>query len=193
MISIKKRHYYYQTWRFQLLAAISIAGVLYLLYQYRVSSIKKISEERSLFSHRLIESQQGKRKRIAVDFHGGLGQEIVLIKNRAEIGLQNGGNDESNRHFEDISETASNILKEVRTTTNDLRPQSLDKVGLTKTLKSIIRKISGVIEVKSGIDQIDGIFSEEDEINIYRIVQESLNDVVKHSNASDVSVRIKHL
>ena len=55
----------------------------------------------------------------------------------------------------------------------------------------MLKKVSGVIEIESHIDSIDNIFSDIEEISIYRIVQESLNNIIKHSNASDAIVMIK--
>ena len=71
------------------------------------------------------------------------------------------------------------------------RPQLLDRLGLTKAVNAMLKKVAGVIEIDSRIDNIDNVFSENDEISIYRIVQESLNNVIKHSNASDAAIRIE--
>ena len=189
-IKIIKLPYYYQTWWFWGLSALLIIGIIYLIFQYRVSNLRKIAEVRSRFSQRLIESQEAERKRIAADLHDGLGQELVLIKNRAEKGLED--NSESNlKQLTDISETASLAIEEVREITNDLRPQLLDKLGLIKSIKAMLRKVSGLVEIEADIDMIDGLFSENADINIYRIIQESINNVIKHSDASSLLVRIK--
>ncbi len=90
-----------------------------------------------------------------------------------------------------ISETATQALVGVREITNDLRPQLLDRLGLTKAVRSMVKKVSGVVEIEEIIDPIDGLVSEKDEINIYRIVQESLNNVLKHSEATNALVEIK--
>ena len=74
----------------------------------------------------------------------------------------------------------------------NLRPYQLDDLGLTKAIEFIIAKVAGSSDTRfaSEIDCIDGLFSPEAEINIYRIVQESLNNIVKHSGASRARVRI---
>ena len=183
---------FYKTYWFLGLMLFLIGLFIYLAFRYRMNQLQAVVDQKVKYSRKLIETQEAERKRIASELHDGLGQELVIIKNRAELGLQNGGENAATSQFEDISETASIMLDEVRSITNDLRPHLLDKLGLTKSIKAMIRKVSGVIAVESSIDDIDGIFSEGDEINIYRIVQESLNNVVKHSNASDAIVRIKH-
>jgi signal transduction histidine kinase len=132
------------------------------------------------------------RKRLAAELHDGLGQNLVVIKNRALLGIRN-GDDKARvtKEFDSISESAAQAIEEVREITNNLRPHLLDRLGLTKAISAMLKKVSGVIEIESEIDSIDNIFSEAGEISVYRIVQESLNNVIKHSNASVASVAIK--
>ncbi len=191
-VKIVKYPHFYQTWWFWIFCALAIGGIIYWIVQNRISNLRRIADLRGRFSRRLIESQEAERKRIAADLHDGLGQELVLIKNRAELGLRKGDEKETSfKQLEDISDTASQLLDEVREITSDLRPQLLDKLGLTKAIKAMLRKVSALVEVESRLDNIDDLFSEEDEINIYRIVQESINNAVKHSNASTLTVEIK--
>jgi signal transduction histidine kinase len=97
------------------------------------------------------------------------------------------------KELDSISESATQALEEVREITNNLRPQLLDRLGLTKAINAMLKKVSGVIEIESEIDSIDNLFSEVGEISVYRIVQESLNNVIKHSSASVAYVVIKAL
>jgi len=68
----------------------------------------------------------------------------------------------------------------------------LDKIGLTKTLQAMIHKFEGSSSVtfSTSIDDIDNIFNAENEVNIYRIVQEGLNNIIKHSGAKQATVSI---
>jgi signal transduction histidine kinase len=95
------------------------------------------------------------------------------------------------KEFDSISESATLAIEEVREITNNLRPHLLDRLGLTRSINAMLKKVSGVIEIESEIDSIDNIFSDVQEISVYRIVQESLNNVIKHSNASVARVVIK--
>jgi signal transduction histidine kinase len=170
-----------------------LAGTVFVgwVYHTRVSRLRAIAAAKTLFSHQLIESQEAERKRIAAELHDGLGQSLVVIKNRAVLGLKRGNDQERvAKEFSSISESATQALDEVREITNNLRPQLLDRLGLTRAINSMLR-VAAVIEIKSDIDQIDGLFSENEEISIYRIVQESVNNIIKHSHASSASVEIK--
>ncbi len=95
------------------------------------------------------------------------------------------------REFNEISQNALEALDEVQQITSNLHPQYLERLGLTKALKAMFAKLSDVIEIKSEIDLIDNIFPKDAEINVYRIVQESLNNIIKHSDASEAEIIVK--
>ncbi len=184
--------YFYQTWWFVTLGVLAACLIIWLIYRNRISHLQAIAETRSAFARQLIESQEAERKRIAAELHDGLGQDLVIIKNRATLGLSKGGDPARvAQELGSISESASQALDEVREITNNLRPQLLDRLGLTKAIRAMLKKVAGVMEIDSLIDNIDHVFSENDEINIYRIVQESVNNIIKHSNASDAWVTIE--
>lgn len=191
-LRIVVRPFFYQTWWFMSLLALAVATFAWWVYYTRVSRLQAIAEAKTLFSRQLIESQEAERKRIASELHDGLGQSLVIIKNRAMLGLNKDDDRERvARELGSISESASQALDEVRAITNNLRPQLLDRLGLTKAIQSMLKKVSGVVEVEGEIDSIDNLFPENEEISIYRIVQESVNNIIKHSNATNASVEIK--
>jgi signal transduction histidine kinase/ligand-binding sensor domain-containing protein len=186
------RPFFYQTWWFIGLLAMVVAGLGWWGYHTRVSRLRAIAEAKTLFSRRLIESQEAERKRIASELHDGLGQNLVVIKNRAALGIKKGDDKErAAKEFSNISESATQALDEVREITNNLRPQLLDRLGLTKAIQAMLKKVSDVVEIESEIDSIDNLFNESEEISVYRIIQESLNNVIKHANASNAKVKIK--
>ncbi len=191
-IKIIVHPYFYQTLWFRVLAALLVALIVWFIYHTRVSHLREIAKTKTAFSQQLIESQEAERKRIAAELHDGLGQNLVVIKNRALLGINKGDDKERvAKELRNISDSATQALEEVREITNNLRPQLLDRLGLTKAINAMLKKVSGVIEIDSEIDSIDNIFSETQEISIYRIVQESINNIIKHSNASDAFVKIK--
>jgi signal transduction histidine kinase/ligand-binding sensor domain-containing protein len=183
---------YYRTWWFITLAVFALGIFAYLLFRRRDAQINLKHAAELAFSRRLIDSQEQERKRLAAELHDGLGQNLVVIKNRALLGMRKGDDRERvAKELDSISETATQAIEEVREITNNLRPQLLDRLGLTKAINAMLKKVSGVIEIESEIDSIDNIFSDVQEISVYRIVQESLNNVIKHSNASVARVVIK--
>jgi signal transduction histidine kinase/ligand-binding sensor domain-containing protein len=185
---------FYWTYWFWFLVAILIGVVIVLLFRYRIGQLRAVSEAQTRFTQQLITSQESERKRIAAELHDGLGQTLIIIKNRATLGLSKCDDKERvTKELGNISDSASQALEEVREITNNLRPQLLDRLGLTKAISAMLKKYSGVIDIDSDIDGIDGIFGEHEEISIYRIIQESVNNVIKHSNGSKADVKVKRL
>jgi len=185
---------FYRTWWFVMLAAFGIGAAAFLLFQRRVSQIKLKHAAELAFSRRLIDSQEQERKRFAAEMHDGLGQSLVIIKNRARLSLKQADKKEAMLdHLENISATASHAIEEAKEIAFNLRPHLLDRLGLTKTIESMLGKVfsSSGIEFETEIDMIDGVLEKDSEILLYRIVQECANNIVKHSQAEKASLRIE--
>jgi signal transduction histidine kinase len=95
-------------------------------------------------------------------------------------------------HLEQISQSSTSMLKRVREIAHDLRPPELDRLGLSETLRAIIAHVSDAssFSLAGTIDAVDGLIDKEDEINIVRIVQEALNNIVKYADAKNVFVDV---
>lgn len=143
------------------------------------------------FSKELIDTQENERKRIAGELHDSVGQSLSLIKNKIIL-LQKGLN--KGNPLSELNEVVSNTIQEVRSISYGLRPFHLDVLGLTQSIKSLVEDVSdsGNIDFSLNIENIDNLFSKEAEINIFRIVQECLNNISKHSKATQAAVSITH-
>lgn len=186
---------FYRTWSFLILASFVIAAMTYLLFRRRVAQINFKHTAELAFSRRLIDSQEQERKRFAAEMHDGLGQSLVIIKNRARLSLRQSDQKEAMLdHLENISDTATHAIEEAREIAFNLRPHLLDRLGLTKTIESMLGKVFAAsgIEFETNIDQIDGVLEKDSEILLYRIVQECANNIVKHSQAEKAVVRIEN-
>jgi len=180
---------FYETRWFWALVFLAAAAIVYLLYRYRIAQFEKLNSAQEAFSRRLIESQEAERKRIAQELHDGLGQNLLVIKNRALLGL---AVEEKDEQFSEIQESVTDALGEVRTIAYNLRPLHIERLGLTATIEEMIEDVETAsgIEINCDIERIDDLFSKENEINFYRIIQESLNNIVKHSNAAKANVEV---
>lgn len=185
---------FYRTWWFEAFGFLAAAGAIYFAWRKRVLQLEQARDVQQAFSRQLIASQESERKRIAAELHDGLGQHLVVIKSLALISLNNGIPDGAGKaHSEEISAEASQALSQVREIAYNLRPYQLDRIGLTKAVEAVVRKASAAtgIAFESEIDPIDDVFPKEWEINFYRIVQESVNNVIKHSRATQASVTVR--
>jgi signal transduction histidine kinase/ligand-binding sensor domain-containing protein len=184
---------FYQTWWFGTLVSLAVAGMIALIWRQRVSRFQRAHAAQQAFSRQLIASQENERKRIAAELHDSLGQRLVIIKNLALILLNGSATVHAREQLDEISTEASHALGEVREISYNLRPHQLDRLGLTKAVEALVKKAASAspITFSSEIDDIDGVFPKEAEINFYRVAQESVNNVVKHSAATDASVTVR--
>jgi signal transduction histidine kinase len=143
---------------------------------------------------RLLMLQEEERRRVAGELHDGLGQSLAIIKNRAMIGLRDQTNQERvTEQLEEIASTATASILEVREIAHNLRPYELDRLGLVAAIESMVERVSDStsINLSAALEPIDGLLSPETETSAYRIVQEGLNNVVKHSHATTARIELK--
>ncbi len=184
---------FWKTSWFSALSLFLLAALAFTFYRLRVFQLRRMNAAQEAFSRRLIEAQEGERQRIAAELHDGLGQDLLIIKNRALLGLMNDSHDtKGNEQFEEISESVSQAIEDVREIAYNLRPYHLDQLGLTQAIEEMLDRVgnSTAIHFTSEITPLDGRFPKDVEIIIYRIVQECLNNIVKHSAATRARLEI---
>jgi signal transduction histidine kinase/streptogramin lyase len=188
---------FYETWWFEMLMAFAAAGLVAVAWKYRVGQLQHAQAMQQAFSRQLIASQEAERKRIAAEMHDSLGQRLVVIKNLALFLLRSRENgqpgDSDVETIAEISEEASSAIEETREISYNLRPFQLDRLGLTKAVGAMIRtaETASGIHFTPSLDNIDDFFPEELRINFYRIVQESVANIMKHAQASEVKITVK--
>lgn len=185
---------FWKTGWFRTLAVCLLIAAAFLIYKRRVRQLERARTLQQAFSRQLIESQERERRRIAVELHDGLGQSLVVIKNRALMGLSAHENhDRLVAQIEEISVAASAAISEVRGIARNLHPYQIEYLGLTTALKTMIEAVrdSSDIRFTYEIDELGDELSKTVEINVYRIVQEALNNTVKHSAAREASVVLR--
>ena len=183
---------FWRTWWFRAVVAAALAAAAVALYRRRVGRFERAHAAREAFSRRLIETQE-ERRRIAAELHDSLGQDLILIKNWALLGLgavAEGG--PTAEQLREISDTAAQALGEVREIAYNLGPYQLERLGLTRSIEDMLEKVasSSGIRFPADIAHLDGALPRESEINLYRVVQEAVNNAVKHSGASEAALTI---
>jgi hypothetical protein len=140
-----------------------------------------------------VQAQEDERRRIAREIHDGLGQMLTAIKFNLEIleDMIAVGKDERER-IDDMKNLLDSVMKEAREISYKLMPSVLEDFGLAPALQLLSEQFSNRTEVKVQF-QAHGINDRLDpnlEIGLYRIAQESLNNVSKHAEASEVNLQI---
>ncbi|MBV8708216.1 MAG: hypothetical protein JO028_13590, partial [Acidobacteriaceae bacterium] len=195
-LSVRVLAPFYRTWWFQFLALSCAVALVWRAWRYRVSQLERAGAVQRAFSSQLIASQESERKRIAAELHDSLGQRLVLLKNLALFSLrapEKTTGSEWVNFMQKISDEAALAIEETRQISYNLRPFQLDRLGLTRVIEGMIRTVSAAsgMPIFSQLDNIDDAFPEELRINFYRIIQECLNNLLKHAHASQASVRIR--
>jgi signal transduction histidine kinase len=184
---------FYRTWVFLLATAALGLFVIYVIYRRRVLQLENARRLQEEFSRRLINANESERRRIAGELHDSIGQSLAMIKNRALLSAESAGDENMRKQLELITAQATQTIGEVREISYALRPYLLDNLGLTKAVKSLLNNIAETSElmIETELDDVDHIFDSEAEMSIYRIIQESLSNILKHAEASEVQVFLK--
>ncbi|MBS4029361.1 MAG: hypothetical protein KGZ58_12090 [Ignavibacteriales bacterium] len=184
---------YWATWWFRGIGILLFLTIGPIVYSRRVQQLKREHRQQQKFSQQLIESQEQERKRIANELHDGVGQELLLIRNKLLLASDSVEQGKVNvQHLQDATQFSSKAIEEVRAISHNLRPSNLDQLGLTMAMESAVESVaeSSNIKFSMKVENIDGLVASENEINVYRIVQEALNNIIKHSQATEVSVEV---
>jgi signal transduction histidine kinase len=158
--------------------------------------LKKSEDELRILSSQLLTAQENERSRIARELHDGIGQSLSAIKFKVEDAL--GQIDErtakaSVTSLNSLIPIIQSTVEEVRRITMDLRPSTLDDLGILATIAWLCRVFREIyssvrIEKKIGIEENE--VPDFLKIVIYRILQEALNNVAKHSKADSVTLSL---
>lgn len=165
-----------------ILLMIFVTALIIYLWKSRQSSRNGI-ELQKVFARDLIKNVEEERKRISNELHDSVGQQLILLKNQAKM-----------EGKQAIVDTVASTLEEVRSITRDLHPAILDRLGLKAALEEMIRKLDENTDIffSTELIEIDNLFSPDDQLNVYRIVQEAFNNVLKHSNATSAKLSIDY-
>ncbi|MBI5583678.1 MAG: PAS domain S-box protein [Deltaproteobacteria bacterium] len=168
-----------------------------------ISAIKKSelalqeSEKRlRLLSSQVLLAQETERKRIAKELHDGVGQYLSAIKYRVEnalLGQAVAERPADARGLQSIVPIVQEVIEEIRRICMDLRPSMLDDLGILATIAWFTREFQKTypgIQIDQDIDLLEDQCPENLKTVIFRIIQESLNNIAKHSEASRVRLKL---
>ena len=168
-------------------------GLISLIYLLRLRRLQRLNETRAEFARRLIESQEGERHRVALELHDSIGQTLAVIRNRTLMALDAEEIVKMREQLEQISEASTLALQETREISRNLHPAQIENLGLTAALRSLVKSVeeSTGMSCEADIADVTRIISYDASINIYRITQESLSNIIKHSGASCARVSLQ--
>ncbi len=170
-----------------------VATISVLLYNRNKLKQNKIFSEQMLKQEKLrlkavILTQETERKRIALELHDGLGQ--MLSAARLNVAALDGKNGNSKNQYNNALILIDDSCRELRNISHDMMPALLVKSGLVSAVEELASK-SGSSSLVIHIDHDGNIgrMPPETEINIFRIIQELLNNIIKYAQATEVHIQ----
>ncbi len=163
----------------------------------RALQLEGLNRELRRLSNSLLAAQDDERRRIARDMHDGLGQELTAAKMVLDGFLLQGESADSRKTLAaaDASAMIDRALQQVRSISHLLHPPLLDEVGLSSAIAWFLEGITKRSGIGTSLDlqpREFPRFSRELETTVFRIVQEALNNVFRHSGARKASVALGH-
>lgn len=154
------------------------------------------SESEDLFTKWIL-FQENEKNRIARDIHDGPAQTIASLVIRSDIIRKLIEKDSPNttiyKEIEQLKFQLRSVIKEIRKIMYDLRPTSLDELGFSSSIHGLISKTEEDCNIKFSvsIDEENEIKNSNLKIICFRIIQESLNNIIKHSKAEKAYIYVK--
>jgi PAS domain S-box-containing protein len=160
-----------------------------------VTEERRLRDNLRLQIHKTMMAQEEERKRIARELHDDIAQSILLLSRQLDILISK--NDSkipkaSIIELEHIENIANDAYKSLQRYARDLRPSILDQMGLVAALNWLTEELGKELRIKTSVksDKLPPLPSEM-ELAMFRIAQETLNNIRKHAQASAVNITVQ--
>ncbi|MBU2491058.1 MAG: PAS domain-containing protein [Bacteroidetes bacterium] len=169
------------------------------IYFNDITKIKNYEEELTASKEKLAELSshlqtilETERSRISKELHDGIGQTLSFLSLKLDSLRNNSGEENEKRKIlEELNLSINNAVMELKNISYDLKPRMLEIYGLIPTLRLLVEQISSAENIKGTFEHFDvGNLKPRLEITIFRICQELLNNIIKHSKATIFSIQI---
>lgn len=176
---------------FRILVSVVMLIIITFNIKTRLKRIRNEKETIQKFTQRLINSQEEERARVSRELHDSVGQNLIVLKNLLKYNFKN--HQEENPSLNQLNNMLDESLDELRNISTSLHPHQLRRLGFKLTIEAMLNKLNNLSV--NGITfyfniEIDNLPAPYD-INVYRIIQESINNVIKHSKAKKCYVQVK--
>ena len=175
----------------------SLSGASLFIRQRRLKADahlhQSLQKQQEIYTRAILDAEEQERRRIAGDLHDGVGQALsvaLLNLNSLKRNIEN-GKLTGKQTIDDTVQLVKDSYDEMRSVTHQMMPSTLLKLGLVSAVREFINRIdSNVIHVSLHISELDDSLDDQTETVLFRIIQESVNNVIKHARASSLSVQI---
>lgn len=187
-----------RTWLFisfgLLLAMLAFVYLLYNRYKIKQNARLQyeVMKQQELAGEAVIEAEENERKRIARDLHDGVGQMMSAAKmNLSLLEERMPLNEEEKVAFDKALALVDESCREVRTVSHNMMPNALIKTGLASAVRAFIEQIeSPSLKVQLYTEGLNESLNKNTESVLYRVLQECVNNVIKHAKASNLDIAL---
>lgn len=161
-----------------------------------ISKQKRVENSMRDLSSRLVNAQESERKLVSHELHDSIGGKLTAIKyslEKMKYELEKGSNT-LETSLNDVMSIVQDTIEETQRIYRNLHPSIIDDLGLGAAMNSLCRETKEIysqIEIKSQFEIIEEQIPDSLKILIYRILQEAMNNIGKHSRADQVNVSLK--
>lgn len=176
---------------YSLIGIILFVFVLFYFW-YKAKQKEKLQSELLKEKERglagIINAQEEERKRIARELHDGIVQELTSLKFNLKSEFEKQPSESSSKIFKQLEDSTS----ELRNISHQMMPTALTELGVVDAIRDMLHKSLNPIDIKFEFETfgITDRLKENIEITIYRVTQELVNNIIKHSGANQVSVQL---
>jgi signal transduction histidine kinase len=189
---LSKKNYYI----IALSLSIITIGLIFFFVYYRNKQNQKLKlkeeiiRQQDIASKAILEAEDNERRRIAGDLHDSVGQILSAVKINLSS-LQSNIKGENSARYENIMNMVDSACKEVRAISHNMMPNSLLRSGLVAAIKEFISQIDAdVLKVQLETTGLNQRLDHHTEMVLYRVMQECVNNVIKHAQASILDIQI---
>lgn len=163
-------------------------GSLFFRYSLLLAYFQRIRHMSASYkelSQRMLGTIEEKRSEMARELHDGLGQHLASSKFQAQLANTSG----DKKHFSNVTEEINLAVRSMHRLVQGLHPMSLDRYHLKKAIQFEAGRLETNHQVKFKLDLYDGDLPKELEVHLFRIFQESVNNSLRHGNASKIDIK----
>lgn len=177
---------------FSLGVAVLVLIGTFIFWRNRKKSLLERERLQQKMLNAIIEAEEKERVRIAKDLHDGVGQLITMARLHVSS-IEDEVPEEINHSITTSLKTLDNAIEEVRNVSHDLMPGVLVELGLVAALRQLAGNLntSGLIAVHLRCETEHERFHRSSELALYRVVQEVTNNMIRHSEATEIHILLK--
>jgi PAS domain S-box-containing protein len=157
----------------------------------RKESQRKLQTERTKRINSFLDGQENERSRLSRELHDGIGQSLVGIKMRVDM-LKLQDDDKNNKTLLLIKNFVNQTIQDVRRVSNNLLPSILHDIGLKLAIEKLCRETqeNSSITITFDAETFTKVNSDKVKTYLYRITQEAIQNAIKHSKATEMSIML---